>query len=605
MTTDFDGLRAAVTPGDGLVARFPGVVCVAEAGPEGEPHLRRLLDLCRDVAGTSPGRVLARRLAAWLAADGPPPGLRFATLAVVDDRRLAVFCVGAVTLVAGEARFGGADSVVWVDRVLPRGDAPLVLTLDGTPDVAPAPLSDLRTGVVPGAGVTLGDVPEGRAVVRARARDAGREAAGAVATPAPRPSPVPPAPADDDVQLTVYRPPAVAAGRWSSLVAFVHRGAVFVADDGTVVDPVARVRRAAARMGFPDHGRVTADAVAALPRGTELVLEPWLEQAELNPPRVSLRWEEPVHHAEFRFRTVGGPDGPRRGGLRLYLGVVVLAEVRFTIRVGTAPPTEAAPERVAATGYRRIFASYSHLDAEIVTRVAETIAITGDRYLIDARELRSGERWDERLAELIESAQIFQLFWSTHSMRSPFVRREWEHALALDRPDFIRPVYWERPLPSDGDLPPERLRRYHFSLLTSAATPPSCRSCGSTLPPEAAFCPTCGTRPGPGPVRDVPVGRSEDDAPTRVGAARPASPRAPAPGPVPAGPLPGAPGGPTPGTLPPGFPGYGRQPPGRPAPYAPPPAAPAPRRRRALILIVAALVLAAVLIAVAVALALR
>lgn len=32
-------------------------------------------------------------------------------------------------------------------------------------------------------------------------------------------------------------------------------------------------------------------------------------------------------------------------------------------------------------------------------------------------------------------------------MVSPFVRREWEQALALNRPHFIRPVYWEDPLP--------------------------------------------------------------------------------------------------------------------------------------------------------------
>ena len=39
-----------------------------------------------------------------------------------------------------------------------------------------------------------------------------------------------------------------------------------------------------------------------------------------------------------------------------------------------------------------------------------------------------------RLLELIDEADIFQLFWSSNSMRSEYVRREWEHALALGRP---------------------------------------------------------------------------------------------------------------------------------------------------------------------------
>ena len=55
-----DALRAVVAEGDGVVARFPGVLLVA-AGPDVE--LRRLLELCRGAAGPSPGRGLARRLA--------------------------------------------------------------------------------------------------------------------------------------------------------------------------------------------------------------------------------------------------------------------------------------------------------------------------------------------------------------------------------------------------------------------------------------------------------------------------------------------------------------------------------------------------------------
>ena len=42
---------------------------------------------------------------------------------------------------------------------------------------------------------------------------------------------------------------------------------------------------------------------------------------------------------------------------------------------------------------------------------------------------------------------VFQLFWSSNSMHSDFVRQEWEHALRLNRPHFIRPTYWEEPMP--------------------------------------------------------------------------------------------------------------------------------------------------------------
>ena len=76
--------------------------------------------------------------------------------------------------------------------------------------------------------------------------------------------------------------------------------------------------------------------------------------------------------------------------------------------------------------------------------------------------LRAGEVWDERLLEIIKQADVFQLFWSWNALSSPLVREEWRQALALNRPHFVRPVYWEEPLPEQAGLPPVELRRLHF-----------------------------------------------------------------------------------------------------------------------------------------------
>ena len=69
-----------------------------------------------------------------------------------------------------------------------------------------------------------------------------------------------------------------------------------------------------------------------------------------------------------------------------------------------------------------------------------------------------------RLLELIDEADIFKLFWSTNSMKSEYVRRQWEHALTLRRVVFIRPTYWEVPMPQSTNppLPPEELARLHL-----------------------------------------------------------------------------------------------------------------------------------------------
>ena len=56
-------------------------------------------------------------------------------------------------------------------------------------------------------------------------------------------------------------------------------------------------------------------------------------------------------------------------------------------------------------------------------------------------------------------------------MGSPHVRREWEYALSLGRPAFIRPTFWEDPFPESpkDSLPPESLRRLHFHRLADAS----------------------------------------------------------------------------------------------------------------------------------------
>jgi len=73
---------------------------------------------------------------------------------------------------------------------------------------------------------------------------------------------------------------------------------------------------------------------------------------------------------------------------------------------------------------------------------------------------------------MITEADIFQLFWSWNSSQSPFVEREWRHALSLGREMFIRPTYWEDPWPD----PPDPLRPIHFQRIdvgtASASTAP-------------------------------------------------------------------------------------------------------------------------------------
>jgi hypothetical protein len=206
---------------------------------------------------------------------------------------------------------------------------------------------------------------------------------------------------------------------------------------------------------------------------------------EFNPPRETFRWLEDVHLARFRLRASRELDGSTaHGRLSVFRGVILLAAIEFGIKVdcaSAAAPEESSTQSTSASPYRRIFASYSHADLPIVEQFERYVETLGDRYVRDWKELRAGEVWNDRLMALIAEADVFQLFWSRRSMHSPFVQQEWQYALSLNRgPGFIRPTYWETPLPEapEKDLPPEDLRRFHFTLLKTEARRRAARAAG-------------------------------------------------------------------------------------------------------------------------------
>lgn len=319
---------------------------------------------------------------------------------------------------------------------------------------------------------------------------------------------------DEDVQFTVYRPQAVPADRWHSMLVFAHKSEPFVDDLLGPVDPLAEVRRQAAQHLGDDADRyqpVASDSSQALAWGSELRLVPEMDGVVFNPPSRTFLWVEPVHQEEFRFRASSGLEGHHaRGALSVYFGTLLIAEVRLSIRIGPGDATLVIAER--GRPYRKIFASYSRRDVAVVRQVEAFVSTYGDRFLRDATDLRSGEVWSDGLAAMIREADIFQLFWSTSSMTSPFVSQEWTYALGLARPNFIRPTYWEDPMPArpEDDLPPVALARLHFSRLmlpgpaeARPVAPPVPPPLRVDSPPGSADAPT---RPPPPPAQPSRVG---------------------------------------------------------------------------------------------------
>lgn len=280
-------------------------------------------------------------------------------------------------------------------------------------------------------------------------------------------------PIDENVQFTVYRPRQIPPEQWCPILAFAHLAERRPDAPKDARDPIEEVKHQAGQvLGdlAPAYTDTTQDSRSAIPREGEITFLLNLPELRINPPQRSFRWLEDVHREEFRVMADARLDGRIvRGAVQAYLGAILIAEVSLAFRINAhAPRPDAATAQMThAQPYFRIFPSYSRRDHSIVQQVETYARTLGHDYLRDVTTLRAGEVWTERLAELIRGADVFQLFWSRNSMRSSHVRREWEYALSLGRPHFVRPTYWETPLPEapERGLPSEALKQLHFQLL--------------------------------------------------------------------------------------------------------------------------------------------
>jgi serine/threonine protein kinase len=275
---------------------------------------------------------------------------------------------------------------------------------------------------------------------------------------------------DQDVQFTLYRPEAMAPDRWYTMLAFAHLSQRRPDASPEEPDPIKEVKRRAEKLldDASAYRQQTDDSAQPVPREGEVTFRPYATGIEFNPSSRTFRWTESVHHEEFRLRVRPGvSDGMARGRLTVLLGgSIILAEFNLSMTVDSRGSTHAtSPVREEVRPYRKLFASYSHRDRAVVEEYSGYARAVGDRYLRDVADLRSGERWQPALEDLIQRADLFQLFWSWNSLESPMVRREWQFALSLGKSRFVRPVYWEEPLPCRGDLPPQSLRELHFERI--------------------------------------------------------------------------------------------------------------------------------------------
>ncbi len=260
----------------------------------------------------------------------------------------------------------------------------------------------------------------------------------------------------EPVQFSAYYPREIVRMDWQPLTAYVFRAAF-----AAVIKADARKQLGA---DISEMREVVEDAQQAVKEGALITATPVMPGFQFNPPTISIGFYEDWHRLDFKLRAT--EDAPlnlaANGALTFTVEGVIVADIPLSIFVGDGK-TRIKADVVTTTvkPYPAIFASYSHDDINIVECVERAYRALGMDYLRDVHTLKSGQDWDDQLLTLIENADIFQLFWSNTAADSPYVRKEWEHALGLGRDEnaFIRPVYWEMPMPGV----PDELEHIHFA----------------------------------------------------------------------------------------------------------------------------------------------
>lgn len=259
------------------------------------------------------------------------------------------------------------------------------------------------------------------------------------------------APADKRVAFRALWPSVLPrrGGTMTVYASLGREGALAVAHD--IADAM---RVAPALSGAATTGRVT--------NGARIRVTPYSAGLHFEPASVLLPELTSWLRTTFAMRPAlaVNPDEPIRGTIEFSVGPLVVGQIAFSVTVQDSVAAEDVQVRDAeAEPHRKIFVSYSRRDAAIVTLLERAYKALGDSCLRDVDVLRSGEDWRRSLLRKIDEADIFQLCWSRTARASRYVEEEWRHALSRDREHFIRPLYWQRPLPP----PPHELAHLHFA----------------------------------------------------------------------------------------------------------------------------------------------
>ena len=271
----------------------------------------------------------------------------------------------------------------------------------------------------------------------------------------------PPSPAIvDDVDCSVFAPPAARQGARVMVQVFLHRieqaeRAQFLAQ---TMDDTAKLR-GVQTLQVPIERRTTVQ-IDLDGRGLSVIEpvqrvlwngEPTVASFEVEVP---LGFKGDTCHPVARMTIDGEPVGR------------ILFQIRIEPATRDVTPLP-GPELggTGATHYKHAFLSYASKDRAEVLKRAQAFQAAKLAFFQDVLSLEPGQRYSDEILHRIGTSDLFVLFWSRNAMRSEWVQKEIDHALACQRenphglPDIV-PIMLE---PIAKAPPPSGLAHLHMN----------------------------------------------------------------------------------------------------------------------------------------------
>ena len=250
-------------------------------------------------------------------------------------------------------------------------------------------------------------------------------------------------------KITVAHPEVIAPLQWSTVDVFLY-----LRDYRELVQ--AEIRRQQQKANI-DYSLAAAEFPKSLPIGCSIKILLESTTLRVNPSEVTIHWYEPYNRLSFRI----SPIDDKKDGYSASLDVDVFADdlPAASMTLAIAVNSRSSSEHIAAassdaTWYENIFASYAREDLELVKHLKERYEALGMHMFVDLDDLLSGVEWEKVLVNKIRDSDLFQLFWSENARQSEYVSVEWKHALRVREIKggrFIRPLYWDDPIPKVPD----------------------------------------------------------------------------------------------------------------------------------------------------------